>query len=55
MHSIGRLRRSWNNPGYGPQGFKKVRTGNKWFEFFNLNKGFGQSEKIHFPVMKSFL
>ena len=55
MHSIGRFRRSWNNPGYGPQSFKKVRTGNKWFECFNLNKGFGRSEKIHCPVMKYFL
>jgi len=50
MHPIGRLRGRWNNPGYGPQGFQKVGTGNKWVEYFNLNKGVGRNEKIRHPV-----
>jgi len=50
MYPIGRFRRSWNNSGYGPQSFQKVGTGNKWFEYFNLNKGVGRNEKICHPV-----
>jgi len=45
MHPIGRFRRSWNNPGYGPQSFQKVGTGNRWFEYFNLTKALDETKK----------
>jgi hypothetical protein len=50
MHPIGRFRRSWNNPGYGPQGFQKVGTGNKWIEYFNLTKVLDENAKIRRPI-----
>jgi hypothetical protein len=52
MHPIGRLRGRWNNPGYGPQSFQKVGTGNKWFEYFNLNKDVGRNEKYVIRFMQ---
>jgi len=44
MHPIGRFRRSWNNPGYGPQSFPKVGAGNKRFEHFNLTKALDETD-----------
>ncbi len=55
MHPIGRFRGCGNNPGHGPQSFKKVRTGNKWVEYFNLTKALGEVAKIRRAITKPSL
>jgi hypothetical protein len=37
MYPIGRISRSRDYTGNGPQGFQKVGTGNQWFEYVDLN------------------